>query len=277
MLEKMLFPTDLSESNLKILEHVDDLKKAGVEEVGILYVINLSKLSDVSGGIDIDNYIEEESKKAEEGIEKIEELMTSKGLKVNAIRPFPAGDPVAEILNYSKDYDFIAMNSRGASAFKKILLGSVSEGVLKASKKPVYIFKFDSEVAHPTGNLFDKILVPFDFSEHARVALDYAAYVAKKVGSEVHLLHVIEPECDGDLEKLAENLSQEGLKVSVHVQSGVPHKVILRKQEELGVTTIFMGSRGVSVVRSLLLGSTSDSIIRRSPVPVFVCKAPEEE
>jgi len=277
MLEKMLFPTDLSESNLKILEHIDDLKKAGVEEVGILYVINLSKLSDVSGGINIDNYIEEKTKKAEEGVEETERFMKSKGLTVNTIRPFPAGDPVAEILSYSKDYDFIAMNSRGASTFKKILLGSVSEGVLRASKKPVYVFKFGSEVANPTDNLFDKILVPFDFSEHAKMALDYAVYVAKKVGSEVHLLHVIEPECDGDLDKLAEDISKEGLKVSAHVQSGVPHKVILRKQEELGATTIFMGSRGVGVVRSLLLGSTSDSVIRRSRVPVFVFKSPEVE
>ncbi len=277
MLEKMLFPTDLSESNLKILEYIDDLEMVGVKEVGVLYVINLSKLSDVSGGIDVDAYIEEETKKAEKGIEKIKELIKNKGLAVNVIRPFPVGDPVAEILNYSKDYDFIAMNSRGASAFKKILLGSVSEGVLRASKKPVYIFKFDSRVDYPMGNLFGKILVPFDFSEHARIALDYAVYVAKKVGSELHLLHVVEPECNGDLNKLVEDLSKEGLKVSVHVQSGVPHKIILRKQEELGATTIFMGSRGVGVVRALLLGSTSDSVIRHSRVPVFVCKLPEVE
>jgi len=278
MLEKMLFPTDLSESNLKILSYIHDLKNAGVEEVGILFVINLTKLSDVSGGIDIENYIEEESKKAEEEVKPIAEAIKGRGIKVEVIRPFPAGDPVAEILQCSKDYDFIAMNSRGASVFKKILLGSVSEGVLKASKKPVYVFKFDNEDDRPAGALFSKILVPYDFSKHADKALEYAEYVAKRVESEIHLLHVVEPECeDGDLERVAEGLRQKGLKVFAHTQPGVPHKVILRRQEELGATTIFMGSRGVSVVRSLLLGSTSDSIIRRSPVPVFVCKAPEEE
>lgn len=275
MLKKMLFPTDLSEVNLKILDYAGDLKKAGVREVRVLYVINTSKLSDVSGGIDIDNYIEEESKKAEDGVKKVTDVLRGEGFKVEVVQPFPTGEPVAEIIHHSKDCDFIVMNSRGASVFKKILLGSVSEGVLKASHKPVYVFKFNEE-GTTTTSLFDKILVPYDFSEHSKIALEYAKYIARKVGSEIHLLHVIEAELDDDLEKLAEGLREDGIKASAHLHSGVPHKVILRKQEELKATTIFMGSRGVGTVRSLLLGSTSDTVIRRSKVPVFVFKAPEE-
>lgn len=272
MLERLLFPTDLSESNLKIVDCMSDFKNAGVREVGVLFVINTTKLSDVSGGFDIESYIEEKSKKADEKMGQIVKSIESKGLKVNIIRPFPTGEPVAEILNYSKYYDFIAMNSRGTSVFKEILLGSVSEGVVRSSKKPVYIFKFNTEKDTVT-NLFSRILVAYDFSKYAEKALDYAKYVAKRTGSEIHLLHVAEPGCDSNnLDKVVDELADEGFAVHGYTEEGVPHKVIIRKVDEIGATTIFMGSRGIGVFKSLLLGSTSDSIIRHSHVPVFVCK-----
>ncbi len=276
MLEKMLFPTDLSKRSLGILNYLSDFKKIGVRKVGLLFVINTTKLSDVSGGIDIDGYIESESEKAEKEIGPVAERIREEGFEVEIINPFPTGDPVVEILRISEDYDFIVINSRGASAFKTILLGSVSEGVIRGSKKPVYVFKC-TENPSPV-NLFNKILVAYDFSEHSKITLEYAKYVASSAGSEVHILHVAEPGCGHTgLEDLAEELKKEGIRAFAYTEPGGPNKVILRKQQEIGATTIFMGSRGLSVVKSLLLGSTSDSVIRHSPVPVFVCKVVEDE
>ncbi|WP_202319298.1 universal stress protein [Archaeoglobus neptunius] len=270
MLEKMLYPTDLSESCLRILNHIDDFKEIGVKEIGILFVVNTTKLSDVSGGIDIDHYIEEETKKGEEKTRAIAEKIENAGIKTKIIEPFPIGDPVAEILNNSKEYDFIVLNSRGTSTFKKILLGSVSEGVVRESKKPVYIFKFhdDCPIAR---KLFSKVLVAYDFSKSSERALDYAKMVVSKTGGELHVLHVSEPEDRAEDMKRIEEVVK-GYNANVYVEAGVPHKVILAMIKKVGITTVFMGSRGRGVLQSLLLGSTSDTVIRHSPVPVFVVK-----
>ncbi|AIG98761.1 MULTISPECIES: universal stress protein [Archaeoglobus] len=274
MLRKMLLPTDLSENSFKVLEYLGDFKKVGVEEIGVLFVINLTKLSTVSGGIDIDHYIDEMSEKAEEVLPEVAQKIEAAGIKAEVIKPFPAGDPVVEIIKASENYSFIAMGSRGASKFKKILLGSVSEGVLHDSKVPVYIFKHDMVV----NSLFDRVLVAYDFSKWADRALEYAKFVVKKTGGELHIIHVSEDgDKTADLRVMEEVIGAEGIEVHVHIESGTPHKAILAKREEINATTIFMGSRGAGSVMTMILGSTSESVIRRSPVPVFVCKRGDDE
>lgn len=53
---------------------------------------------------------------------------------------------------------------------------------------------------------------------------------------------------------------------------GSPAKVILSKQTEMGATTIFIGSRGLSLSKAIAMGSVSDPVVRMSEVPVFVSK-----
>jgi len=267
MLQKMLYPTDLSESSRAVLNNLEDLRKVGVESVGILFVINIAKLSGVSGGIDIENYIEGKTERADELLPGIADKIERSGMKVEILKPYPVGNPVAEILKASENYNFIAMGARGMSTFKKILLGSVSEGVLQDSRIPVYIFKSGVE------RLFGRILVAYDFSEWSERALEYAKFVAKRYGGELHILHVSEPESrSADLRVLEEIVRAEGINVSAHLAAGTPHKVILSFIEKINATTVFMGSRGLGGVKSLILGSTSESVVRRSPVPVFVSK-----
>ncbi len=284
-LKSMLFPTDLSTWSKCILGYVDDFSRIGVESVSLLFVVNLTRISGIHGGIDVDKYIEEESKRADENLPRMAEVFERAGIKAKIIQPYPTGDPAAEILNYSEDYDFISMGSHGVGVLKEILLGSVSEAVLRRSKVPVYLFKFRLERRGESircikchANLFDRILVAYDFSKHSERALAYARYIAQKVDSEVHVVHASEPDCSGhDAESIAEELRKEGIKAVAHQMPGSPHKVILKLCDEIDATTVFMGSRGLGTVKSLLLGSTSDAVVRRAPVPVFVCREVEDE
>jgi len=285
-MKKMLLPTEFSPYCKAILEHLPELSRIGVEEIGLLHVINLTRVSGVSGGIDIENYIESETKVAEEEIPKMVEVIEKHGIKANAILPPPVGDPVAEILRYSEDYDFIAMASRGGSLLKEILLGSVTEGVVKNSKIPVYVFKFkvkkkDKDIVECSKyypDLFERILVAYDFSNHSDEALEYAKYIAKKSESKIYILHVEEPEYEKhDVEKVVEEISAEKINVEAITASGSPAKVILRTADKIGATTIFMGSRGRGTIETILLGSTSDVVVRRSNVPVFICRATKDE
>ncbi len=284
-LKTMLYPTDLSIYSKSILQYADDFSSIGVERVALLFVINTAKISGVAGGIDIDKYIDEESKKADEGLPIIAEVLERVGINVEIIKPYPTGDPTAEILNYSEHYDFVSMGSHGYGFLRGLLMGSVSEGVVRRSKVPVYIFKFRMERRGKSikcikchANLFDRILVAYDFSNHANKALEYAKYVADRVNSEIYVVHAAEPGCKGhDIENLVDRLSNEGYNAHGRVVPGSPHKVILKLADEVDATTIFMGSRGLGTVRSLLMGSTSDSVIRHAPIPVFVCREVERD
>jgi nucleotide-binding universal stress UspA family protein len=176
------------------------------------------------------------------------------------------------------------MGSRGRGIIKEILLGSVSEEVINKSRIPVYVFKFEMKgekgkkrcvQRHP--KLFERILVGYDFSEYAEGALRYAKFVAKQTGGKIYLIHVEEPECDVQKVKdVAEEIAGEGIDAEAVVRKGNAGKQILRYAEEIDATTIFIGSKGVGAISSLL-GSTSDIIVRRSKVPVFIYKGENSE
>ncbi|MCX7999235.1 MAG: universal stress protein, partial [Leptospiraceae bacterium] len=264
-----------------VTEFLEDLKNAGVKEVCVLFVVNTARLSSVSGGFDLGRYIELEEKRAEEEIPNVLDKIEKAGLKAKVIKPFPSGNPVNEISKVSKSYDFISIGARGRGIFKEILLGSVSEGVARKSEIPVYIFKSRTEILEsgvkcykPCEHLFNRILVAYDFSKQAQKALEYASEIAKRTHGEIILLHVDEDEkCKkDDLKAVAEDLRAKGLNVKDLKVSGSPAKVIISTQVEMKATTIFLGSRGISLPRSLVGGSVSDPVVRISEVPVFVSK-----
>lgn len=281
-LRKMLYPTDLSPYSRVVLSFLSDLKEVGVEEIGVLFVVNTSKLSTVSGGFDIGKYVELEEKRAEEEMPEIVSLIEAEGIKARVHKPYPTGNPVAEITKTANSYDFIALGARGRGIFKEILLGSVSEGVVRRSKKPVYIFKskFEEDESgvkcyKPCERLFERILVAYDFSDNSKLCLDYAKMIAQKANSEILVLHADEDDsCRvDDLQSVEKELRDLNLNFKTLKICGSPAKVILQKQKELNVSTIFIGSRGLGLGKALILGSVSDPVVRMSEVPVFVCKS----
>lgn len=285
-LRKMLYPTDLSPYSKIVLSFLGDLKEVGVEEIGVLFVVNTSKLSTVSGGFDVGKYIELEEKRAEEEMPKIVSLIESEGIRAKVLKPYPSGNPVTEITKASNSYDFIAIGARGRSIFKEILLGSVSEGVIRRSPIPVYVFKskveeneFGVKCYKPCERLFERILVAYDFSNHSRKCLEYAKAIAQRAKSEIVVLHADEDDsCKIDnLESVEKKLGDLNLRVKTLKICGSPAKMILKKQKELNASTIFVGSRGLGLGKALILGSVSDPVVRMSEVPVFVCKVRVDE
>ena len=63
-----------------------------------------------------------------------------------------------------------------------------------------------------------------------------------------------------------------GFEVSVRIETGFPISEILRVEAEEGVSAIVIGSHGLSNVREILLGSVSESVIRKAMGPVLVIK-----
>jgi nucleotide-binding universal stress UspA family protein len=144
--------------------------------------------------------------------------------------------------------------------------------------------------------VFEKILLPTDFSDVAEKALDFVKQLKDAGTQEVVILHVIkknsleviaqyssirdfsevEKEVEGDakkrLSRIEEELKECGFNVSVRIETGFPFSEILRVETEENVSAIVIGSHGLSNIKEILLGSVSESVIRKSKKPVIVVK-----
>ena len=150
--------------------------------------------------------------------------------------------------------------------------------------------------------MFAKILYPTDFSDVSKKALEYVKKLKEAGTQEVVVAHVIElmdivrlpldvswserpaseteAELQRQLEKMVRKeleaveteLKDTGLKVKVVMGKGNPLKEILRIESEENVSAIVIGSHGKSNIKEMLLGSTSENVIRHSRTPVLVIK-----
>lgn len=141
----------------------------------------------------------------------------------------------------------------------------------------------------PGTSLHPVILAATDFSETAEAALDWASELARLQEARLELIHAVTvapslpgfvppgPVFDEEvrsaaqtrLADTADRLRQAGGEVSTHLGVGTPSQVILRRADELKAAAIVMGTRGLTGLRHLLLGSTTERVMHRAPCPVL--------
>ncbi|MBE2282013.1 MAG: universal stress protein [Prosthecobacter sp.] len=142
--------------------------------------------------------------------------------------------------------------------------------------------------SHP--HAWRKLLVPTDFSDSARVALETAVEMQRHSGLEVLLLHVAEPAYQGlrvqtaelhsqmrheaaeMLKKLAVELFPDAAKVRVLVKDGRPAEVICQTAKEEQVDAIVIPTHGHSGLKHALLGSVTDKVVRQASCHVLIVK-----
>ncbi len=133
------------------------------------------------------------------------------------------------------------------------------------------------------------IIVPVDFSEHSRRALELAISLAKKAGGKIHLVHGLHLPQDvrmtGDwwstlraraisgLDVMIGDAEEAGAPAEIHLVDESPVAAILQLAEELHADLIVMGTRGLTGAKHVLLGSIAERTIRLAPCPVLSVKA----
>ena len=119
-----------------------------------------------------------------------------------------------------------------------------------------------------------KILVACDGSQSANRALGVAAAVAEDLGLPV--IAVTASKDSGAAAKILEEaerfLEPHGLEITKVHAGGRASEEIPKAAEKEGCDLIIMGAFGHSRVRELLLGSTTDSILRSTDIPVLLCR-----
>lgn len=142
------------------------------------------------------------------------------------------------------------------------------------------------------------IIVPVDFSQQSEYALEVAASLAKRHGSEIIVLHMLElnyamissseayhPEQTVFLLKVAEKRLGEFLKKDylkdITVTPIIKHYKVFSEVNEVAenhkADLIVMGSHGTDGLQEIFIGSNAERVVRNSEVPVIVVKKPRPD
>ncbi|MFE8604119.1 universal stress protein [Archangium violaceum] len=148
-------------------------------------------------------------------------------------------------------------------------------------------------------NKIQRILVPVDFSETSKRALEYAYQFVGRFDAKLDVLHVWrQSEYAGD-EMVVLTRSEPELTLSTYLRNhadqqltaflkGVPHAkrmlesgepahVIARVAGEGGYDLIIMGTHGRTGLSHLMMGSVAEKVVRMAPCPVLTFRVPEEK
>ncbi len=145
------------------------------------------------------------------------------------------------------------------------------------------------------------ILIPTDFSKQSLSALHYGIEFARKFGSKLHILHVVQdlnlviPEmgmispqtffsidpmlqaASRSIADLLEPYKHYGLDIVTHCFEGSPLDEILTLASEESISLIILGTHGHTGLAHLFLGSLAETLVRKAPCPVLTLRTPELE
>ncbi|MEF8814198.1 MAG: universal stress protein [Halovenus sp.] len=284
MYDRVLFPTDGSETASAVFDYVLAVASTHDATVHGLHVADTTDVSDTRSGADVVDVLEQE------GEDMVDEIATrAEEAGVSVVTDVHRGDPAGKIVEYADehDIDLLVMPTHGRSGLERYLLGSVTERVVNTASSPVLTVtpSEGDEFVYPPQNL----LLPTDGSRCARVALDQAVDIADVTDAMLHLLTVVETTTLGidvrstivrdELEERATEIldsateAAEGASVDAVTRSlayGRPYREIHSYITDNDIDLVVLGTHGETDFSRYVLGGVSARLIRTSPVPVML-------
>ncbi len=206
------------------------------------------------------------------------------------------GRPAEEITKLAEELNvgLVIIGSRGLGTMKRLVMGSVSEGVVHLATCPTLVVRGGERAWPPS-----RLVVGDDASEEARRAGELAAGIGKLFDARALLVRVypqvtvfkarriVHTRASKELlergERLLEKRAAElesvlGMRPEVRVTSGDAAAII---QEAAGEgpepTLVAVGRRGLGAVQHLALGSVSSGVLRAVSGPVLIVPPPIQE
>lgn len=166
--------------------------------------------------------------------------------------------------------DLVVMGGRGTSDDARPgILGRTADSVTRKCSRPVL-------VSNDPFKPIQKTLLAYDGSQRASAALELAAQFCTELGIPLTVLHVArsdkgtDADTDPVLTAARKYLASYAVKVSFQLERGYPEERIIQQLTHDEYDVLFIGAYGHRRIIEMVLGSTTEYVLRKSPCPVLL-------
>jgi nucleotide-binding universal stress UspA family protein len=305
----ILCPVDFSEFSIRAYQYALSLAEHYRAQMVVQNIVELSRYPYADYVASQGDYAEFCRALYEGGKERLREFVekhTHDEIQLELV--VNEGAAADSILSFAqaRKVDLIVMGTHGRRGFDRLVLGSVTDRVMRtapcpvvAISKPTYESAAHESGAHDSAHEslsheprakgkerrhvhhLERILLCTDFSKNAEQALHYAISVTTEYNAELTLLHVLE-EAPGpaktkeavataaeQLDKLIGSQKRKSLKVKTVVRIGKPYQQIIQLAGEAQIDTVIMGVSGRGALDRAVFGSTTYRVMQLGPCPVL--------
>jgi nucleotide-binding universal stress UspA family protein len=286
----ILCPIDFSEFSIRAYHHALSLAEHYRAKLLAQHIVELSRYPYADYVASTGDYAEFCRALREGGKEKLREFV--KKHTHDEIQPeLVVHEGVAPdcILSFAqaRKADVIVMGTHGRRGFDRLVLGSVTDRVMRRAPCPVLAI---SKLPHDsmTGgeerghvHRLSRILFCTDFSENSERALNYAISAAAEYDAELTLLHVLEEvpspakteeaiaTATEQLDKLIPQEGHKTLKIKTAARIGKAYRQIIQFAVEAQIDMVTMGVSGRGALDLAVFGSTTYRVMLLGPCPVL--------
>jgi nucleotide-binding universal stress UspA family protein len=212
-----------------------------------------------------------------------------------------AGDVRQELLAIVEEsgIDLVVMGSRGRSYFERMLLGSVTERMLRKLHVPILTVSHldpEKELHVPRPVALRRIVYATDLMDGSEAGLEFSIRLARALDAHVTVVHAVQafdvafygmetaylPDYSADarasaaerLNRSVALVSDGSVPITTVLADGVPYEAINRIAEERKADLIVINLQGKGRLERALLGTTAERVIRTAMIPVLSLPLP---
>jgi nucleotide-binding universal stress UspA family protein len=289
----ILCPVDFSEFSIRAYHHALSLAEHYRAKLVAQHIVELARYPYADYAASAGDYAAFGRALEEGGQQQLREFVTRHRHEIQPELVVHRGTAPDCILSFAqaRKADLIVMGTHGRRGYDRLVLGSVTNRVMRRTPCPVLAVcgpRDDATSAeraaseeHSHVHHLSRILFCTDFSENSERALNYAVSAADEYDAELTLLHVLEhvpspvkteKTIATATERLDKLISAEGRKtvrIKTAVRIGKPYQQIIQLALEAKIDLVAMGVRGRGALDLAVFGSTTYRVLQLGPCPVL--------
>jgi len=186
-------------------------------------------------------------------------------------------DPVSAILKTQHEIgaNLIAMGTHGRGGLARVRLGSIAESVLHQAEVPILTVGPRKKLT-PTLDAIRRVLCPVNYTPSSQTALELAAALAAGTGAELIVAHIDETPLGKNAQDSLQHLCdwipatvRAHCAVKEVVELGSAAERIVEQAVKSHADLLVIGAQPRSLLGAVLLGSTTELVIRSASCPVL--------
>jgi len=277
---RILLPTDMSELSLSAFPYAVALADRFGSRIDVLYADSFSEPIDLLGGM--------ADEVSPDRVDAMKDLARRTVASQAADRIPPeirhqvivdVDAPYRSIVTHAEEADLVVMGTHGRSGWKRALLGSVTESVLREIDTPVLTIR--ARDGHGSAPRFSRIVCPVNYTDMATTGLNCAVDLAQVFETEILVVHVVE-EARHDPVAASERLEAW---IPPSVASRMRHRKLVLKGDAAeqvvdlarreSADLVIVGAQHKRFSDTTVIGVTTERITRHAPCPVLTVHGKE--